>query len=172
METRLRTAGRELRVEVRSASDGESVAVDGVTRRVIRLGPGPRTVSAGALIEELALEIDGRVCRALVARRRDEVLVALDGRVHRFETGEEVRAGGRSGGRGSGTVVATMPGKVIAVLVGAGDAVEAGQPVIVLEAMKMETTLAAEVTGCVTAVAAVAGTMVDAGAVLIEITPA
>ena len=64
-----------------------------------------------------------------------------------------------------------MPGKVVAVMVALGDTVEAGQPVIVLEAMKMETTLVAEVPGRVTAVEAVAGTTVDAGALLVAIAP-
>jgi biotin carboxyl carrier protein len=65
-----------------------------------------------------------------------------------------------------------MPGKVIAVLVAAGDTVEAGQPVVVLEAMKMESTLAAEVAGTVAAVSATPGATVGAGELLVEITPA
>jgi biotin carboxyl carrier protein len=56
------------------------------------------------------------------------------------------------------------------VLVAAGDAVTAGQPLVVIEAMKMETTLAAEIDGTVRSVAAEAGAMVDAGSVLVEIT--
>jgi biotin carboxyl carrier protein len=65
-----------------------------------------------------------------------------------------------------------MPGTVIAVLVAVGDAVEAGQPVVVLEAMKMESTLVAEVAGRVGAVAALAGALVAGGDVLVEIEPA
>jgi 3-methylcrotonyl-CoA carboxylase alpha subunit len=65
-----------------------------------------------------------------------------------------------------------MPGKVVKVFVVAGDAVTAGQPLVVVEAMKMETTLSAEIDGTVKAVNANAGDTVDAGAVLVEITPA
>jgi biotin carboxyl carrier protein len=64
-----------------------------------------------------------------------------------------------------------MPGKVVKVLVATGDAVTAGQPLVVVEAMKMETTLAAEIDGTVKAVNASTGDTVDAGAVLVEIAP-
>jgi biotin carboxyl carrier protein len=64
-----------------------------------------------------------------------------------------------------------MPGKVVKVLVAAGDAVTAGQPLVVVEAMKMETTLAAEIDGTVKSVNASTGDTVDAGAVLVEIRP-
>ena len=86
-------------------------------------------------------------------------------------TGDDARAGGSRGG-GSGTVTTPMPGKVVAVLVATGDVVQAGQPLVVLEAMKMETTLAAEVAGSVTAVHAIVGAMVDAGATVVVIAPA
>jgi biotin carboxyl carrier protein len=65
-----------------------------------------------------------------------------------------------------------MPGKVVTVLVQVGDTVDVGQPLVVLEAMKMESTLVAEVAGKVTAVAAVQGTTVEGGAVLVEIADA
>jgi biotin carboxyl carrier protein len=100
------------------------------------------------------------------------VLVALEGRVHAFATGAEAAAGTAVARAGSGVVVAPMPGKIVAVLVQPGDTVEPGQLLVVLEAMKMETTLAAEIGGTVAAVHGAAGSMVDAGAVLIEITPA
>jgi len=96
------------------------------------------------------------------------VIVALDGLVYTFETGEAARAAGRGGG-GSGLVTAPMPGKVIAVLVAVGDVVEAGQPLVLVEAMKMETTLAAEIAGRVQKVGATPGQLVEAGQVLVEI---
>ena len=80
----------------------------------------------------------------------------------------------RRGAAGSGLrrlTVAPMPGKVLQVLVAVGDAVEPGQPLVVLEAMKMETTLRAEIAGTVAAVGASPGDMVEAGAALVEITP-
>jgi biotin carboxyl carrier protein len=171
MDVRLRTPAHGYQVRLAPEGPGFAATLDGTTHRVACAAAGPRAVVAGATVEELALDVDGRPCRVLVARRPDRVLVAFEGRVYSFETGEETR-GGREGGAGSGAVTAPMPGKVIAVLVAAGDTVEAGQPVVVLEAMKMETTLSAEVAGRVAAVPAVPGTTVDAGALLVDITPA
>jgi acetyl-CoA/propionyl-CoA carboxylase biotin carboxyl carrier protein len=59
------------------------------------------------------------------------------------------RSGGE-GGTGASTVVAPMQGTVVKVLVAEGDVVELGQPVCVLEAMKMESNVNAEVAGTVT----------------------
>src|SRR6266576_3558950 len=144
---------------------GCAATVDGAAHRVARLAVGPRTTAAGgATVEELALEVDGRPHRALVARTRDRVLVAVAGRVWTFESGEEAR--GAHGAAGSGAVSAPMPGKVVSVLVAEGQVVEVGQALVVLEAMKMESTLAAEVAGRVTAVRATAGASVAAGDLL------
>jgi biotin carboxyl carrier protein len=57
------------------------------------------------------------------------------------------------------------------VLVREGDAVVAGQALVVLEAMKMETALAAESEALVKRVLVAPGQMVDHGALLIELTP-
>ena len=69
---------------------------------------------------------------------------------------------------GAGTVTAIMPGKIIRVLVGEGDAVQAGQVVCVLEAMKMENELNAPVSGTVKAVYVAPGTDVEMGQALVE----
>ncbi len=164
METRLRLGDRTLVVTL----DGDGACVDEHTFAVATAEPGPTTTTHGWSVEELVVTIDGHPRRALVARRADRVLVALDGRVHAFAVGEDERRAGH-GGAGSGAVTAPMPGKVIRVLVAVGDVVEVGQPLVVLEAMKMETTLVAEVAGTVKAVHAEAGGMIDAGASVVEI---
>jgi propionyl-CoA carboxylase alpha chain len=71
---------------------------------------------------------------------------------------------------GAGSLVAPMPGVVVRVLVEPGAAVEAGQPLVVLEAMKMEHTVAAPVAATVGAVRVQPGQQVDAGAVLVVMT--
>ena len=70
-----------------------------------------------------------------------------------------------------GENVATAPGKVVQVLVAAGDVVEKGTPMIVLEAMKMEHTIAAPVDGTVDAVHYAAGDLVEDGAELLAFKP-
>ena len=180
MQTRLRLGARTLDVTLVPDGDGFAATVESDAHRVVALATGPRSAVGPATVEELALEIDGRPCRAIVARLRDRMLVSIAGRVHAFDNlfvcdgavfvlGDEAR--GAADAAGSGTVTAPMPGKVVSVLVAPGDTVTVGQPLVVLEAMKMESTLAADVAGTVTAVPCVAGATVAAGALLVEITP-
>ncbi len=77
-----------------------------------------------------------------------------------------------TGGAGAGEVINTsMPGKVVALLVGVGDEVEAGQGVIVIEAMKMENELKAAHAGVIERIAVTVGEAVEAGAELVVIAP-
>jgi acetyl/propionyl-CoA carboxylase alpha subunit len=69
----------------------------------------------------------------------------------------------------AGSLVAPMPGAVVRVLVEAGGVVVVGQPLVVLEAMKMEHTVAAPVGGTVSDVRVQAGQQVEAGAVLVVV---
>ncbi|MEZ5218558.1 MAG: biotin/lipoyl-containing protein [Ilumatobacteraceae bacterium] len=70
--------------------------------------------------------------------------------------------GSGGGGAGSGDVVVPMQGTIVKVLVEVGQAVEAGQAVVVLEAMKMENQIQAEKAGTVKAIKVEAGATVDA----------
>jgi acetyl-CoA/propionyl-CoA carboxylase, biotin carboxylase, biotin carboxyl carrier protein len=74
-----------------------------------------------------------------------------------------------SAGSGSGTVSAPMQGTIVKVEVAVGDAVEVGQTVVVLEAMKMENQIAAEKTGTVAEVRVSTGDTVGGGDVLVVI---
>jgi 3-methylcrotonyl-CoA carboxylase alpha subunit len=71
-----------------------------------------------------------------------------------------------------GDIFAPMPGKVIAVDVAEGEAVEAGQRLMVLEAMKMEHALTAPFDGTVTTLNASAGAQVQVEALLAVVEPA
>lgn len=73
-------------------------------------------------------------------------------------------------GAGSGSITSPMPGTVIAVEVESGAEVDEGQPVVVIEAMKMEHTLKAEIAGVVTVEVAV-GDKVQTGQVLAGVEP-
>ena len=78
-------------------------------------------------------------------------------------------AGGGGGAAGSGEVTSPMQGTIVKALVSAGDAVEIGQAVVVLEAMKMENHIAAENAGTVKEVRVSAGDTVGTGDILVVI---
>jgi acetyl-CoA/propionyl-CoA carboxylase biotin carboxyl carrier protein len=75
-------------------------------------------------------------------------------------------AAAAGGAAGSGTIVAPMQGTIVKVLVAPGDTVEAGQSLLVLEAMKMEQPIRAPHAGRVAELRAAAGQQVEAGVVL------
>jgi acetyl-CoA/propionyl-CoA carboxylase, biotin carboxylase, biotin carboxyl carrier protein len=81
-----------------------------------------------------------------------------------------VASGASAGGAaGAGTVSVPMQGTIVKVLVSVGDTVEVGQPVTVLEAMKMENNITAEAAGRVTEVRVKPGDSVGAGDVVVVI---
>ncbi len=70
---------------------------------------------------------------------------------------------------GPAPVVAPMPGLIVRIHVAVGDRVEAGQAVVVMEAMKMENELRAASAGTVRAITATPGVAVEKGAILVEL---
>lgn len=100
---------------------------------------------------ELALGVAGRHVRARVTdgRRRRAVDVAHAG--------------------GNHAIVAPMPGRVVRMLVEPGDTVQAGQGLVVVEAMKMENEVASPTAGVISEVRAAVGDSVKSGAVLVVV---
>jgi biotin carboxyl carrier protein len=120
--------------------------------------------------------IGGRVHRVLARRGNSagQYTVHLDG--FRFEVealDERTRAikqlaGSAASPAGPASLAAPMPGLVVRVLVQSGDGVQAGQGVVVIEAMKMENELRASTAGVVRTVLVKPGSAVEKGAVLVE----
>ncbi len=106
----------------------------------------------------------------VAARQRDTILVALGPAQFEFAPSESTTRR-RTSGSMAQTIAAPMPGKVLKILVEERQQVEAGAPLLVLEAMKMETTLYAEAPAIVAKIHAVTETMVDHGETLIELSP-
>lgn len=92
------------------------------------------------------------------------IAVTVNGRRSRHGAGD---AGGAA--HGEQRVAAPMPGRVVRVLVAPGDTVQAKQPLIVVEAMKMENELRSPKAGRVKDVAVSAGAPVEAGRVLVVV---
>ncbi len=98
-----------------------------------------------------------------------ELWLDVAGETYRFAETDH-RTGGSE--RHDGQIVAPLSGLVRQVLVAVGDDVAAGAPVLIIEAMKMETRLTARVAGTVRAIHVLEGRQASARAVLIEIEPA
>ena len=71
--------------------------------------------------------------------------------------------------RGDGVITSPMPGKVVKLLVAEGDEVEAGAPIVVVEAMKMENELSAPKAGTVQKLHVAQGDTVEGGARLVTV---
>ena len=101
----------------------------------------------------------------------DELLFLHNGRVHRVRDRRLVSlARGKTGN--DGRIRASMTGKVVALHAVVGTFIEAGQPVITIEAMKMEHTHIAPISGVLSQVMAELNQQVSAHRVVAEIIPA
>jgi len=96
------------------------------------------------------------------------VVAAAGGKPAAKKPARAAAAAGAAGG-GSGDVTAPMQGTIVKILVEVGQEVEAGQAVVVLEAMKMENQIAAEKSGTVKEIKVAAGATVGAGDVVVVI---
>ena len=124
-----------------------------------------RKVIIGGEEFEVDVEIDGETFRATIEGQTFDIIVPES-------KGNAPRKRSGSGGRKrSGTVSASMPGKVVTVEVRVGDLVEEGQTILILEAMKMQNEVAAPITGTVSAVHCEDGMNVEANVPLVVIDP-
>jgi pyruvate carboxylase subunit B len=125
-------------------------------------------VTIGGVVHRVVVRREqgrGRYSLWLGGRRFD--VEALDERTHAIR--QLSAASGVAAGPTS--VIAPMPGLIVRVGVEPGDAVQAGQPLVVIEAMKMENELRAPAAGTVRTVHVAAGSAVEKGAVLVEFDP-
>jgi len=157
------------RVEVQLDADGATVDgtrtsahladVEGTSVRLVTIGGVQHRVVArrGAGKGAYTLWIDGWRFDA----------EALDERTRAIRELSALAAGPV----GPAPVIAPMPGLIVRVHVAAGDTVQAGQGVVVMEAMKMENELRAPASGVVKAIHATPGVAVEKGSVLVEFEP-
>ncbi|WP_186070028.1 acetyl/propionyl/methylcrotonyl-CoA carboxylase subunit alpha [Burkholderia gladioli] len=124
--------------------------------------------AAGATPLDLVVTIGGERGAGRVVADGDNFQVFVDGTAESF-VWENPLAHAGDAEHGGGRLTAPMPGKVIAVLVEAGQKVEAGAPLIVMEAMKMEHTIGAPSAGVVAEVLYAVGDQVADGAQLITL---
>ena len=162
----LRTGDQSLSLDL----SGDTPTLDGDT-----LDARLRRLSARGPAETVSLVIDGRPKVVTIERDDDGTRVWVDGAPIEVAIKTEAdllleRFGLDAGDTGAEREIKSpMPGLVLRVLVSVGDAVEAGQGVAVLEAMKMENELTAPASGTVAAVHASAGDAVAKGQVLVAV---
>jgi biotin carboxyl carrier protein len=154
---------RRIAIDVRRIGERLEVAVDGgsYSLEFVPVAPGLSAM----------LCADGRTFA--VASRRDgpnRWRISLGDRefqVHLRDPLEREVVGRGFAAAGPQELRAPIPGKVVSIAVAAGDAVTAGQPLVVLEAMKMQNQICAEGAGTVESVAVSPGTTVEGGQVLV-----
>jgi 3-methylcrotonyl-CoA carboxylase alpha subunit len=132
--------------------------------------PGGEIAARGRLEAngDLRAELAGHHVRATVVRRDHELAVLMGAELHRLVLHDPL-ALGAAAEAGSGRLTAPMPGRVTEVHVKPGARVARGAPLLVLEAMKMEHTIAAPADGRVTEIHYDAGALVEEGAELLAL---
>jgi acetyl-CoA/propionyl-CoA carboxylase biotin carboxyl carrier protein len=166
--TRLRLSpgpGTVAQVRVRGlASAGAEVAVGDGEPAAARASFAPARAGAGT---DLVLTYEGRTIRFAYAAADEAdgpggqvTWLGRDGAAWAVADAPPAALRGAQAGNVDGTIRSPMPGTVLSVRVAVGDAVTAGQPVLVVEAMKMEHTVTAPLDGVVSELAAKAGQQV------------
>jgi len=162
----------EREVTVRIERDGD--------RYRVTVGETEHTVGASRLRDRgglWSLIVDGTQHEVAVRRDRGERYAVSTARAsYAVEVTDPLThlaraAHGAAAGGGAESVTAYMPGRVVALLVEEGEEVEAGQGVVVLEAMKMENEIAAERAGKIGKIHVTAGQAVEGGDPLFELGP-
>lgn len=116
--------------------------------------------------DELLANISGHQCKVRVSQFGETVSVFI--KQHRFDFDYKTVVEVASTDESAGSLKAPMNGTVVAVLVKAGQTVEAGQTLLVMEAMKMEYAIKAPANGVVNALFYAAGDLVKDGAELVD----
>ncbi len=156
-EVSLEVLGSRVEVTYRWVEEGRYRVVAGpapMDVRVVHFEPGQVRLEINGTLRRFRVTAGGDVVHVTGPRGTLRVTVVPDFPEHDDEAAP-------------GTSVAPMPGRVLEVLVEEGQAVEAGAPLVTMEAMKMQHTLQAPFDGVVTTVFVRAGELVDAGARLV-----
>lgn len=119
----------------------------------------------------LQLSIDGQPASLPFAADGNRLHFLLDGIEHTLEDLGDAPPHAAGSAAADGRIAAPMNGRVVALHVREGDQVSIGQPLLALEAMKMEHNLLATRDGKITSLATALGAQVATGKLLLEITP-
>ncbi|MBO9514008.1 MAG: acetyl-CoA carboxylase biotin carboxyl carrier protein subunit [Variovorax sp.] len=138
---------------------GGGVQVDDATLAVRSLGGG-----------DFVTTVDGRGERLSAVAHGDAIYVQLKGRAWRIERVDATRSRGGASAAAAGASVAPMPGVVVSVHAGVGERVRQGDPLLVIESMKLQMTIGAAADGVVAELPFAVGQTFQRGAVLVRTT--
>jgi biotin carboxyl carrier protein len=166
--------GTPLKLKRVGANSEREVELVAVSDSIVTARIDGEEISAtiGALADGSAMLAIGERRYHISGTRRANAITVAAGAISAEYQIVEARRGSRQSGLTSPTVDAPMPGTVLKILVVEGARVAANDPLIVLEAMKTETTLSAESPAVIKRVCVQVGQRVDHGATLIELGPA
>jgi biotin carboxyl carrier protein len=162
VKLQIEIAGKKRHVELIEAGERPTWTIDGqrLEADATEVSPGIYSILINGKSFEVRIERRGAELCA-TTRDREFAVVIQDEREWRRHRGGSVEAEGRQ------QVLAPMPGKVVRVLVSAGDSVRAGQGLLVVEAMKMQNEVRAPKSGTIDRVRVVEGQTVNAGEVVV-----
>lgn len=162
LEVRIGKLTRQIEIQRRGPNRFAIVPDDSAQIDVIELAPNTYSIL-----------VDGRVFEAIVTPQAEGVLVRCAGReFHAIVSDPRAWSGSRGalfGTEGKQKIAAPMPGKVVRVLVSAGETVAANQGLVVVEAMKMQNEIRAPKAGTVERIFIGEGQAIAAGDVLVTI---
>jgi len=156
--------------------DGEpvDVIVDGKDRHFrVQVGGQEISLEAQRLSDHLlSVSANGKQKRVFVVGSGARTYVSIEGRIFVFDNAAQVfnnRGSGRGVATASGAITSPMPGNLIKVLVKEGDSVSEGQPLVIVEAMKMENEIRSPSEGIVKTIRYAVGDLVAAGVPIVEL---
>jgi biotin carboxyl carrier protein len=162
MKFDVRISGRTRTIELQRNSERWQISLDGAAldADAVEIAPNVFSILLNGESFEVRIAPTSEGKLTLQTRHQDFTAEVVDPRAWRDRRHGAVEAEGRQ------QIVAPMPGKVVRLLVKAGDKVEAGQGLLVVEAMKMQNEVRSPKTGTVERLLAKEGQPVNAGEVL------
>jgi biotin carboxyl carrier protein len=138
----IQLGGKARTIEVERTGERVDCAIDGraLEASAVEVAPGVYSILIGGASLEARVEPSAMGLRVIVARHEYAATIR-DPRQWRRDRGAAAQAEGRQ------QVLAPMPGKIVRVLVKAGETVQAGQGIVVVEAMKMQNEVRAPKSG-------------------------
>jgi acetyl/propionyl-CoA carboxylase alpha subunit len=167
-----RPAEQEFTVTLDGARETARLLFDG-ERIAVATAEGPVAIEVEGQPSDLSFRIAGDSRRGIAVVAGDTVAIRL-GEAEwcaAVRTALDAHEAASGAGAGSDTLLSPMPGIVAEVKVAAGETVEAGQPLVVIESMKLFQTLTAPRAGIVATVAVTAGETIPAGHRLVALAP-